>query len=132
MAVGEWDQRQLCPDGACIGVIGPEGTCKVCGRAAPNWGDERKRGLIDPPDDSDFEEEDLATNDEYGEDEDDDDEYDDDDDEDDEDDDDEDEDGAQRPGGEAIAVAGRGEWTDRRLCPDGACIGLIGADGRCK
>ena len=45
MAVGEWDQRQLCPDGSCIGVIGPEGICKVCGRAAPNWGEERKRGL---------------------------------------------------------------------------------------
>src|SRR3954454_6594457 len=41
-----WDQRQLCPDGGCVGLIGPEGTCKVCGRAAPNWGDERKRGLV--------------------------------------------------------------------------------------
>ena len=29
-------------------VIGPDGTCKVCGRAAPNWGDERKRGLVEP------------------------------------------------------------------------------------
>src|ERR1043165_5692601 len=116
MPVGEWDRRQLCPDGTCIGVIGPEGTCKVCGRAAPNWGDERKRGLIDPPDDSDFEEEDLATNDEYGEDEDDDDDEDGDDGDDgDDDDDDDDEDGAQRTGGEAVAAAGRGEWTDRRL-----------------
>ena len=34
MAVGEWDQRQLCSDGACIGVIGPDGRCKVCGRRA--------------------------------------------------------------------------------------------------
>src|ERR1700755_2424189 len=50
MAVGEWDQRQLCSDGACIGVIGADGTCKVCGRAAPNWGDERNRGLLVPPD----------------------------------------------------------------------------------
>jgi hypothetical protein len=40
----DWDQRQLCPDGACLGVIGGDGTCKVCGRAAPNWGDERRRG----------------------------------------------------------------------------------------
>ena len=46
MSVGEWDKRQLCPDGACVGVIGQSGTCKVCGREAPNWGDERKRGLI--------------------------------------------------------------------------------------
>ena len=46
MAVSEWDHRQLCPDGACNGVIGQEGTCKVCGRVAPDWGDERRRGLI--------------------------------------------------------------------------------------
>jgi hypothetical protein len=26
--------RQLCPDGACIGIIGPDGKCKVCGRSA--------------------------------------------------------------------------------------------------
>jgi hypothetical protein len=40
----DWDQRQLCPDGGCLGVIGGDGTCSVCGRAAPNWGDERRRG----------------------------------------------------------------------------------------
>src|SRR5215470_19228221 len=76
MAVGEWDQRQLCPDGSCIGVIGPDGTCRVCGRAAPNWGDERNRGL-NPPDDEDSdddedEDDDLAADGEgrYGDDED--------------------------------------------------------------
>ena len=26
--------RRLCPDGACVGVIGPEGRCTVCARAA--------------------------------------------------------------------------------------------------
>lgn len=121
MAVGEWDQRQLCPDGACVGVIGPDGTCKVCGRAAPNWGDERKRGLIDPPDEEDEEDDD------------DDDEYDGaeiDDQYDDEDDDDEDDDAAEddAPG---IAAAPPG-WASRRLCSDGSCIGVIGLDGRCK
>lgn len=30
----EWQQRQLCPDGACIGVIGPDGRCKICGKEA--------------------------------------------------------------------------------------------------
>jgi hypothetical protein len=49
--VSEWDLRQLCPDGSCVGVIGSDGTCKVCGRAAPNWGDERKRGMVDEPED---------------------------------------------------------------------------------
>jgi hypothetical protein len=46
MSVGEWDQRQLCPDGACTGLIGDAGVCRVCGRAAPNWGDERNRGKV--------------------------------------------------------------------------------------
>ena len=93
MAVGEWDQRQLCPDGGCIGVIGPDGTCKVCGHAAPNWGDERNRGLApeepeDEEDDEDEEDEELA--------------------------------------GES------GEWPERKLCPDGSCIGVLGDDGKCK
>jgi hypothetical protein len=30
----EWEKRKLCPDDACIGVIGPNGMCKVCGRSA--------------------------------------------------------------------------------------------------
>jgi hypothetical protein len=25
--------RRLCEDGACVGVIGPDGMCMVCGRA---------------------------------------------------------------------------------------------------
>ena len=28
----EWENRQLCADGNCIGVIGPDGRCKECGR----------------------------------------------------------------------------------------------------
>ncbi len=28
----EWENRRLCPDGNCIGVIGPDGRCKECGR----------------------------------------------------------------------------------------------------
>jgi hypothetical protein len=27
------DNRELCPDGSCTGVIGPDGRCKECGRA---------------------------------------------------------------------------------------------------
>ena len=26
--------RRLCPDGDCLGVMGPDGRCKVCGRRA--------------------------------------------------------------------------------------------------
>jgi hypothetical protein len=28
----DWDQRVLCSDGSCIGVIGPDGKCKECGK----------------------------------------------------------------------------------------------------
>lgn len=129
MAVGEWDQRQLCPDGGCVGVIGPDGTCKVCGRAAPNWGDERKRGLIDPPDedegdgdddDDDLDADELAADgdgdgDEYDDDADDDESYD-----------------GDRDGDRAGLTGSSGEWGERRLCADGTCIGLLGSDGRCK
>ena len=30
----DWANRRLCPDGNCIGVIGPDGRCKECGRPA--------------------------------------------------------------------------------------------------
>ncbi len=28
----EWEHRVLCSDGNCIGVIGPDGRCKECGK----------------------------------------------------------------------------------------------------
>jgi len=28
----DWENRVLCPDESCIGVIGPDGLCKECGR----------------------------------------------------------------------------------------------------
>jgi len=27
-----WENRQLCSDGNCIGIIGPDGRCKECGK----------------------------------------------------------------------------------------------------
>ncbi|WP_054033267.1 hypothetical protein [Desulfatitalea tepidiphila] len=30
----EWAQRRLCTDENCIGVIGPDGRCKECGKPA--------------------------------------------------------------------------------------------------
>jgi hypothetical protein len=32
MADPDWENRVLCSDGNCIGVIGPDGRCKVCGK----------------------------------------------------------------------------------------------------
>jgi hypothetical protein len=101
MTVGDWDRRELCPDGSCTGLIGPEGTCKVCGRVAPNWGEERKRGTQDPEDETD-ETADV-------------------------------DDGIADPIKPSTPVAiGGGEWTVRTLCSDGSCVGVIGANGKCK
>lgn len=30
-----WNHRRLCVDGACLGVIAPDGRCRVCGSPAP-------------------------------------------------------------------------------------------------
>lgn len=91
----EWDQRQLCSDGACVGVIGPDGTCNVCGRAAANWGDERKRGLVELEDQV----EPSRT---------------------------------EEPAAESESPAADPAWHERRLCPDGSCVGVIGDDGKCR
>ncbi len=112
MPVDEWDRRVLCPDDGCIGVIGPGGTCKVCGRAAPNWGDERNRGLTPLPpealvaDDADDAVDDADSTDD-------------------------DAIGADLPAVPDLEAEAP-EWQERRLCVDDACIGLISPEGLCK
>jgi hypothetical protein len=116
MTVDEWDYREVCPDGGCVGVIGADGTCKVCGRVSPTWDNERERGMVvdgadpslDPAGDDDEDEDDF----------------------DDDGDDEGDEEGAD---GEAPPAASgeEHEWTQRKLCPDGACVGVIAANGTC-
>jgi len=67
--------RRLCPDGSCVGVIGPDGRCPECGRstdgkprlvtegdaaqAAPGWSEEAEAEAADDagaaaPGDGDF------------------------------------------------------------------------------
>jgi len=75
--------RELCSDGACTGVVGPDGRCKPCGRSAA----EMKASAA--------------------------------------------------PDSEAEAAAAEpadvpADLADRELCADGACVGIIGPDGRCK
>lgn len=126
MTVGDWDRRELCPDGNCVGVIGADGHCKVCGRAATNWGNERERGLkadAAPADE-------LEDDEEY---EDEDDDAEDGEDEGEEDDDEEDDDEVDAIDPSAPARLGEAAvWGERELCSDGACIGVIGDDGTCK
>jgi hypothetical protein len=137
-ADGEWSGRALCPDGGCVGVIGDDGTCKVCGRAAEesdedsdDEGDGDEDGHEGDEDDHDGDEDDHDGD----EDDHDGDEVDGHGDEGegdagDESDDEEDSDAASARAS-ANASAGDGD-DDRRLCPDGGCVGLIGADGKCK
>jgi hypothetical protein len=128
VSITEWDQRQLCPDGACTGLIGADGLCKVCGRVAPNWGDERKRGL-DATVDDDLDEDDDDDDDDY-EDDDDHDGSDDDDDGDEEPDD--REAGVESTQGASAPPKTKADWQERQLCSDGSCIGVIGDNGACR
>ena len=99
----EWDQRILCSDGNCIGIIGSDGRCKECGRAYDGElpateedlaavGDE-DAAVVEP------EAADAAEGDEEQ---------------------------------FADADASGNDWDDRTLCVDGNCIGVVGPDGRCK
>ncbi len=141
--MAEWDQRLLCPDGSCVGLIGDDGTCRVCGRVAPNWGEERTRGLAS---DAALGADDAVAGDDDGDD-DGDDGDDAGDDAGDDGDDAHDGDGESDADAELRAAANDlaalmpsapaalgalAEWEQRSLCSDGACVGVIGADGRCK
>jgi len=111
MAVIEWDQRELCPDGGCVGVIGDGGTCSVCGRVAP--GDRPARPVAAPAED--------VVDDDGG----------DDGEGDDGDDDDLGPDAEIGPDAD-LGPADAPAWTERQLCSDGACTGVIGDDGHCR
>jgi hypothetical protein len=120
-------KRRLCPDGACIGVIGDDGRCRVCGTGllggAAGATTAASASSAGQPDDSDRDQ--LLDGPAYA---------------------DPGTDAAFRDdGGEAgtareaagIGVPGTGESAlsafraDRKLCDDGSCVGVIGPDGRC-
>jgi hypothetical protein len=101
MSEGKFDpHRRLCPDGACIGVVGDDGRCRVCGRSAGGM-DAAPAGFVPAGDGID--DGDLQDDEDEGD-----------------------------PVGEPKAAAGAGFDPNRRLCPDGSCVGLIGADGVCN
>ena len=102
----EWEQRKLCRDESCIGVIGADGRCKECGlpfeegpsdeiKAEPDMENIEESETEEYLEESETEEEleDLEEN-----------------------------------GEEDLDL----EWEQRTLCSDESCIGVIGPDGRCK
>ena len=103
----DWDRRILCSDGNCIGVIGPDGRCKECGK--PYEGELPERELrnseasatLPPPDEP--EEKPVASEAASGQ----------------------ADDGPHEPNSDDS------DWDRRVLCSDGNCIGVIGPDGRC-
>jgi hypothetical protein len=95
MATDDFDplNRELCPDGSCIGLIGANGRCKECGKpGTSSVKHPRERNLRS---DEEVRAE-LEANIQTGD------------------------------------IAGApADLDERRLCPDGACIGVIGPDNRC-
>ena len=91
-------RRRLCADGSCVGLVGPDGRCRVCGQAHPD-GPGDAAGFSPAALDDDVEQDaadDIAL---------------------------------------AAGSASEGDSgfdAARALCPDGSCVGVLGADGRCK
>lgn len=100
-------QRVPCADDSCIGTIGPDGLCRVCGRPSPeeeaeptsaeNHESEAFDPVIEdghqppePADETSFEKE------------------------------------------EEMLEMGEDDWQERVLCSDESCIGVLGADGLCR
>ena len=104
-------QRRLCPDGSCLGLLGSDGRCKVCGTLDPAWTgaspSSEPPALRTPEPESRGEPAGKA-------------------------------DGG--PPNEDKADAEPATASDaeaafdptRRLCPDDACIGVIGSDNKCS
>lgn len=97
-----WENRLLCSDESCIGVIGPNGRCKECDRPF-----EGELPADFNPDDSGTRPEDNDTIDTDTTDE-------------------------SVPDPEQETEVTDDEWSQRTLCSDESCIGVIGPDGRCK
>ena len=99
----DWDNRVLCSDESCIGVIGVDGRCKECGKAyegeLPFSATPAEDSTADEAVDESAVPEDLST---------------------------------QPAGAESEAEYDEDDWDKRTLCSDGSCIGVIGPDGRCK
>jgi hypothetical protein len=106
----DWKNRILCSDGNCIGVIGSDGQCKECGlKYEGTLPDTLTDDNQSRPEREDESEADMA----------------------------------EQPQAEADAASDAqdtasdahtddDDWSNRQLCSDGNCIGVIGPDGRCK
>jgi hypothetical protein len=107
VAPDDFEDRELCPDELCTGIIGEDGRCGTCGRMREGEAPPGKKAAAasdapDAPDDDDVE---VETG----------------------------EPGGDEDGGEVEESAGSSAYDpDERIpCPDELCTGIIGPDGRC-
>jgi len=103
----EWDRRTLCSDGNCIGVIGPDGRCKECGKPYEEElpeSDSRDSETSASITAAEIPEEKSVAN-----------------------------ESAPKQADDAHddSTVDESDWDRRVLCSDGNCIGVIGPDGRC-
>lgn len=99
--------RSLCPDGTCVGLVGPDGRCKECGLVGDQaLTDPRLRGLRTPAVEDSDDENSTGSAAKHAP--------------------------PPSPGGGIEVMATPEEFADRQLCSDGSCIGVIGPEGTCK
>ena len=98
----DWSHRVLCSDGNCIGVMGPNGRCKECGKPYDGQLPLPQQGAPEQPD--------IQPNDQP----------------------DEKAAGDEEVESETADETDDPAWENRVLCSDGNCIGVIGSNGRCK
>jgi hypothetical protein len=100
----DWDNRVLCSDGNCIGVIGSDGHCNECGKKYEGDLPEMSRSENEDQTVAEDVNSSSATT-EMPE-------------------------ATEIP--EVSAAPVDDKWENRVLCSDGNCIGVIGLDGKCK
>jgi hypothetical protein len=102
-------KRRLCPDGACVGVLGADGRCSVCQRPASGSAAWLSEVANDADADVDASESDASESDVSES----------------------DDDASTSPSGLSASDGSSGFDAHRRLCDDGSCVGVVGADGIC-
>ena len=112
----DWKNRVLCDDGNCIGVVGPDGYCKECGKRYEGpesiQAEQPETHCVETsPSETDEEnshEDNISAEKtaEYQPDE--------------------------EPENDAEEIDPDLEWERRKLCSEGSCIGVIGPDGFCN
>lgn len=100
----DWENRTLCSDESCIGVIGSDGRCKECGKpyeGTLNVAADSSQLAVDK-EEAESDQDAFAAEDD------------------------------DTVSGEEDSGDGDSDWGERKLCSDGNCIGVIGSNGRCK